>query len=111
MANPLPEHDGWPQALEPVDLSLEVDEHMSRVVEHPDGWYWLAPDGHQQFGPFDSVEATLADMEVAGDAAADAAPDAGQTLADTERVMGLADWIDPDTGTLAEDAHVRLEDH
>ena len=24
------------------------------VVRHPDGYYWLAPDGHQQFGPFDS---------------------------------------------------------
>jgi hypothetical protein len=32
-------------------------------------------------------------------------------LGETERVMGLADWIDPETGTLAEDTPVRLEDH
>ena len=83
-----------------------VDERLARVVEHPDGWYWLAPDGHQQFGPFESMEAVLADMDMA-----DAGPDAGQTLAETERVMGLSDWIDPDTGTLAEDTPVRLEDH
>jgi hypothetical protein len=83
-----------------------VDERLARVVEHPDGWYWLAPDGHQQFGPFESMEAVLADMDIA-----DAGPDAGQTLAETERVMGLSDWIDPDTGTLAEDTPVRLEDH
>jgi hypothetical protein len=83
-----------------------VDERLARVVEHPDGWYWLAPDGHQQFGPFESMEAVLADMDIA-----DASPDAGQTLAETERVMGLSDWIDPDTGTLAEDTPVRLEDH
>ncbi len=83
-----------------------IDERLARVVEHPDGWYWLAPDGHQQFGPFESMEAVLADMDIA-----DAGPDAGQTLAETERVMGLSDWIDPDTGTLAEDTPVRLEDH
>ena len=83
-----------------------VDERLARVVEHPDGWYWLAPDGHQQFGPFESMDAVLADMDMA-----DAGPDAGQTLAETERVMGLSDWIDPDTGTLAEDTPVRLEDH
>lgn len=106
MANPLPERDGWPLALDEGAAGVDVDDRMVRVVEHPDGWYWIAPDGHQQFGPFDSVEATLADME-----ATDVAPDAGQTLAETERVMGLADWIDPDTGTLAEDSHLRLEDH
>ena len=81
-------------------------ERLSRVVEHPDGWYWVAPDGHQQFGPFDSVEAVLADMD-----ATDVSPDAGQTLQETERVLGLGDWIDPDTGALAEDTRVRLEDH
>lgn len=107
MAKTLPEHNGWPEAVDsPPQESIEVDERMSRVVEHPDGWYWIAPDGHQQFGPFDSVEAVLADM-----GSGDAAPDSVEALAETERVMGLADWIDPETGTLAEDAHVRLEEH
>jgi len=82
------------------------DERLSQVVEHPDGWYWIAPDGHQQFGPFDSMEAVLADMDPG-----DAAPDAGQTLQDTERVLGLSEWIDPETGDLAEDVRVRIEDH
>lgn len=107
MAKNLPEHDGWPEAVDrPSEEPIEVDERMSRVVEHPDGWYWIAPDGHQQFGPFESVEAVLADMETT-----DAAPDSVEALAETERVMGLADWIDPDTGTLAEDSQVRLEEH
>ena len=93
-----------PPPVPPIDDL--IDERLARVVEHPDGWYWVAPDGHQQFGPFESMEAVLADMDIA-----DAGPDAGQTLAETERVMGLADWIDPETGTLAEDTPVRLEDH
>jgi hypothetical protein len=82
------------------------DERLSRVAEHPDGWYWTAPDGHQQFGPFDSVEAVLADMDAGA-----ASPDAGQTLQETERVLGLGEWIDPETGDLAEDTRVRIEDH
>ena len=82
------------------------EDRLSRVVSHPDGWYWIAPDGHQQFGPFDSMEAVLADMEPG-----DASPDAGQTLQETERVLGLGDWIDPETGSLAEDLRTRIEDH
>jgi hypothetical protein len=91
---------------EPGSPAPTTDERLSRVVEHPDGWYWTAPDGHQQFGPFDSVETVLADMD-----ASDAGPDAGQTLQETERVLGLGDWIDPETGALAEDTRVRIEDH
>jgi hypothetical protein len=87
------------------DDSGPDDERLSRVVEHPDGWHWIALDGHQQFGPFDSMEAVLADMEPG-----DAAPDAGQTLQETERVLGLGDWIDPETGELAEDTRMRIED-
>ena len=94
-------HGALPPPIEEV-----IDERLARVVEHPDGWYWQAPDGHQQFGPFESIEAVLADMDMA-----DAGPDTGQTLGETERVLGLADWIDPETGTLAEDTPVRLEDH
>ena len=97
----LPDLEDESGGAEPTD-----EERLSRVVEHPDGWYWTAPDGHQQFGPFDSVEAVLADME-----ASDAGPDAGQTLHETERVLGLGDWIDPETGALAEDTRVRIKDH
>jgi hypothetical protein len=86
------------------------DERLDRVVEHPDGWYWIAPDGHQQFGPFDSMEAVLADMDTR-DGEPDAGPDSGQTLAATERALGQLDWIDPETGALAEDTHLRAEDH
>jgi hypothetical protein len=82
------------------------DERLDRIVEHPDGWYWIAPDGHQQFGPFDSMEAVIVDMDTR-----DAGPDTGQTLTETERELGQLDWIDPETGTLAEDTHIRIEDH
>ena len=95
---PLP-RGGRPRSRQPAGRDTSV-------VVHPDGWYWIAPVGHQQFGPFDSVEAVIADMD-----ARDAGPDTGQTLNETEREIGQLDWIDPETGALAEDTHLRLEDH
>lgn len=83
------------------------DERLARVVRHPDGHYWVAPDGHQQFGPFDSIEAALADMEVE-EADFDAAP---PSLEEVEEALGIASWIDPETGAPTEDSHLRLEDH
>lgn len=90
----------------PVD-DLSLPEHDA-LVQHPDGWYWLAADGKQQFGPFDTAEEALADMGAASD---DEVIGPGETLHEVEDELGLADWVDPDTGTLAEGTHTRIEDH
>lgn len=43
------------------DLAAPTDDESSRVVARPDGFYWVADDGHQEFGPFTSAaEALLA---------------------------------------------------
>jgi len=68
------------------------------VVEHPDGWYWTAADGHQQFGPFPTRQAAVADRD-RGD---EAAPAVGETIEEAEAEIGLAGWIDPETGEPAE---------
>lgn len=31
------------------------DDESSRVVARPDGFYWVADDGHQEFGPFSTA--------------------------------------------------------
>ena len=59
------------------------------LVERPDGWYWLAPDGRQQFGPFESAEAAIADRD---------APPPATDLAEVEEDIGMHTWIDPTTG-------------
>ena len=84
-----------------------ADERLERVVAHPDGHYWVAIDGHQQFGPFDSVEEALADMEVEENDFDSAPP----SLEEVEDALGIASWIDPETGAPPEDSHIRLEDH
>lgn len=68
------------------------------ITLRPDGYYWRAPDGRQEFGPFESHEAAWADLH-----ASDAdAPEPGETLREAESEIGVADWIDPETGEPAE---------
>jgi len=95
--------DALPPLVEEIpsdDELLRVDEtdETASIMVRPDGYYWQAPDGKQEFGPFASVELALADMaEADGDA-----PEPGETLQEAEDEIGIADWIDPDTGDPAE---------
>jgi hypothetical protein len=70
-----------------------------RIASRPDGFHWLAADSRQEFGPFETIEDALADMQLADDGGV-AAP--GTTLHEAEDEIGIADWIDPDTGEPAE---------
>jgi hypothetical protein len=70
----------------------------SSFVQHPDGWYWIAPDGKQQFGPFESCSLARADR----DRYNEEAPAEGETLREAESEIGIADWIDAETGEPAE---------
>jgi len=85
-----------PAAAEPLDESGEIgDDSAERVVERPDGFHWLAPDGRQEFGPFDSREDALADMLATG---MDSVSQPGTLLHEAEEEIGITDWIDPETG-------------
>lgn len=78
------------------DSVTEVD--LGQVVHRPNGYYWQAPDGTQEIGPFATMEEALAEMQTAD--ADDAEP--GESLEEAEDELGIADWIDPDTGEPAE---------
>ncbi len=75
-----------------------TEVEIGQLMHHPDGYYWITPDGKQEFGPFESIELALADMQSASEDSAEP----GETLQEAENELGVADWIDPDTGELAE---------
>lgn len=83
---------------------------QGHVLERPDGFYWEAKGVKQLHGPFETRAEAEADLLSGGPA--DGEPDdAGETLQEAESEVGIADWIDPDTGGPAEDNVPHIEDH
>jgi len=70
----------------------------ANLCERPDGWYWAAPDGHQEFGPFSSRALARADR----DRFDQQGVDDPETVQEAESEIGMADWIDAETGQPAE---------
>jgi hypothetical protein len=68
------------------------------IVSRPDGYYWESPDGLQQFGPFGNRLEALADR----DRFSEESPAEGETVQEAEQEIGIADWIDAETGEPAE---------
>jgi hypothetical protein len=83
------------------------DDETSRVVARPDGYYWTADDGRQEFGPFVTAVQALAALREG----IETTPEPGETVAEAEAEIGIAEWIDPDTGEPAEEVATRIEDH
>lgn len=84
-------------ALDADDASVQEVE-IGQLVHRPDGYHWQTADGKHEFGPFATMEAALADMQ----SAAEGAAEEGETLEEAEDELGISDWVDPDTGELAE---------
>ena len=82
-----------------AEQELIMDSRTDEIMARPDGYYWQAPDGKQEFGPFESIEEALADKGYSDD---DEEPVPGETLQEAEDEIGIADWIDPETGQPAE---------
>jgi hypothetical protein len=95
-----------PPATPPDEEQLDTSDLGERIFSRPDGYYWLALDGKQEIGPFDTMAEAMADLD-SGDAAGWVP---GETLAEAESEIGVSDWIDPDSGAPAEgQAHTHLE--
>ena len=87
-----------PAAAPGEDETLDTSDLGERIFLRPDGYYWQAIDGKQEVGPFDTHAEAMADMD-SGEAGGWTP---GETLAEAESELGLADWIDADSGGLAE---------
>ena len=71
----------------------------ARLERRPGGYYWISKPAGREYGPFDSLAAALDDLN----ASAEGALEPGESLAEAEDEIGIADWIDPDTGVPAEE--------
>jgi hypothetical protein len=90
----------------------EFDE--TRIIKRPDGIWWQSRDGGREYGPFDTLMEAVADMQAAEDAEGaevEDALDAAERVHEAEDVLGIPDWVDPETGQLADDERTRFEDH
>jgi hypothetical protein len=79
----------------------------ARIVERPDGFYWHSEDRKTECGPFPTLMAALDDMQETGDSPYEP----GETLEEAEDEIGIAAWIDPDTGEPAEESGPRIKDN
>ncbi len=83
------------------------DYDKARVIERPDGFYWQSQADGREAGPFPTLAEAIENMQYQGES--DVGP--GETVEEAEAELGLSDWIDPETGELAEESVPRLEDH
>lgn len=86
------------------ETSPEYDR--TRITERPDGFYWKEKGAAREYGPFATLVEAVQDMQ----AADNGAPEPGETLADAEAEIGIADWVDPETGEPAEEQRPRIRD-
>lgn len=82
----------------PDETLLQDERAPARIVERPDGFYWIATDGIGDVGPFETFELAQADR----DAAAGESPEPGESLEEAEDEIGMNAWLDTDTGEPAE---------
>lgn len=98
---------GAARVIEAAPNDRPLDD-VDAFVRRPDGWYWLATAGGQAFGPFASRGEARTDRELYNEEA----PEEGESLREAELELGLADWIDAETGLLAEGQSTpHLEEH
>lgn len=79
----------------------------TRIVERPDGFYWTDSETGEAYGPFATLVDAVQDMDYQDDSDYEPA----ESLEEAEDELGIAGWVDPDTGELAEDGVTHIEDH
>jgi hypothetical protein len=90
--------------------ALPIYYDPKRVIEQRDGFYWQDIFAEKRYGPFPTRFDAVQDMlEQDGLSEEEDELLAGADSAEAE--IGIADWIDPDTGEPAEESHTHLSDY
>jgi len=82
------------------------DYDHTRIIERPDGFYWLDQDSGKTYGPFATLIEAVEDMQYTPDSDYEPA----ESLEEAEEELGISGWVDPETGELAEDTSTHIED-
>jgi hypothetical protein len=85
------------------------DYDAARIIERPDGFYWQARTESREHGPFGTLLEAVQDM-LAAELPENPAPEPGETLEEAESEIGIANWIDPETGAPAEEQRPHIDD-
>lgn len=93
----------------PARIKKAASPEVARVnfIERPDGVYWQSRDGGKEYGPFK----TLAEAQEDAEAFEVSEFEPGESVAEAEAEIGIADWVDPETGAPAEESVPHIEDH
>ncbi len=90
---------------EPIPQTSPDYDH-TRVIERPDGFYWQDKITDKLYGPFPTLLGAVQDMQDHdGNGYGE-----GETLEEAESEIGMAGWIDQETGKPAEDTPTHLVD-
>ncbi len=82
---------------------------VARILGRPDGFYWQDLETAAVHGPFPTHVEAVSDMKCSTETQIDA----NEMLRQAEEEIGIADWIDPETGEPAEEQapHIDDEEH
>ena len=82
------------------------DYDQARMIERPDGFYWQDKLTDKLYGPFPTLIEAVQDMQYQEEDNYEE----GESLEEAEAEIGIADWIDPDTGEPAEGTLPHIND-
>ncbi len=81
-----------------IEPTLHEEDEQARLIERPDGFYWQDKFTDKLYGPFATLAEAMEDTQYQEESDYEE----GASLHEAEAEIGIADWIDPDTGSLAE---------
>lgn len=87
-------------------MQRKSDEKNARVIERPDGFYWMDDVSGKEYGPFTTLLEAMQDMQDTGDSDFGE----GMPLDEAEEEIGMSGWVDPETGEPAEETVTRYSD-
>jgi hypothetical protein len=85
---------------------IPTENDQTQVIERPDGFYWQDKLSEKEYGPFPTLLEAMQDMQGQNESGYEE----GESLEEAEAEIGIAEWIDPETGELSEGVSPRFSE-